>query len=407
MKIKMCLVFILISVFAAGLGAQSRINGDTFELFGNDADVFMDPNDYGTVEFDQFFSYLQYDADIQDRYNSNITGPGSVYGGNRPAGMGNDILSAGYAGRFGSLYIGATFQGNLYEKAWMPGTGSASVTHDLFSVLVGTESIGGITLTAGYSGTEQNPSGGPSVSAGGLIFGGGWGKNFTLSNGLVLKPEVNFLYTKVDITGIAQEIEDAINNIPGGGGGTPSLDYIIGLDAEADLELPYSGSARPSISAGYSFGYAKVDGVDMSGTSHGISGSYNRTYDLTDRFSAGFGFGLDIILVLINADVGGGVTMKGTVWDISPFGRAGFSYQFNSPFSVHAGIQLSHGIYNGFSFKAGGQSISNNSVGPFDVLTRAGGSFQPTENLAVDFSYFNAAYDSNLGMITLAVRFKK
>ncbi|MDR1389144.1 MAG: hypothetical protein LBJ31_04130 [Treponema sp.] len=380
MKTRICLALALPALLAAlPLAAQSRLNGNTFGLFGNDADNFMDPNDYGTVDIPEFFSTIQYDADFQSAYHTTSTTPG------KPGGMGEDILSAGYARYFNGTYLGLSFEGNLYEQYWSPGPDAYTI-YDSLTALIGTESIGGIIVNVGYEYNKQQPSG---VSAGGLILGGGWGKNFPLANGMLLKPEVGLVYSKVDLAGLGSMAA-----------ALAGFDYILAGAVGADLELNSGKGAAPTVSLNYTFAYFDVFDSALLNL---LSASYSNTYDLNDRFSAGFGFGLDIGFSTIKVSS----TLKQSTTVIAPNALAGFTYKFNSPFSVNAGIKASYDLFTLNNTKTGGTSTSNTTIGGFNVQTSAGGSFQPHESLAIDFSYATTPYTADMGNLTLGVRFKK
>jgi opacity protein-like surface antigen len=388
--------FTLFSLFTANLAAQpSRIASDAFGLFRNDADSFMDPNDYETVEFEKFFFYIQHSPDFQQAYD--------FFSAPKPAGMGNDILSAGYAGYLGSVYIGGFFEGNLYERfrSSLTPNGTAYTVYDTLSVLIGAEPVGGIVLMAGYQCRDQT-IGGVSGSAENLSFGGGWGKNFTLNNGFLIKPQVGFIYSENEIN-IPRLVKERIYELfTGISMGTSDINYSIAGSAEADLELRRSGNALPIISAGYTFVY--ID-MPLSPVVHVLSTSYKRVYDLNDRFSVGFGFGLDILFAAAKGTVSGTPT-NATMLALIPNSQAGFTYKFNSPFSVNAGINVDYDL--GYRYtQTGDKSHPFAYLGNTFVSTRAGGCFQPNENLAIDFSYATGYYTANMGDLSLGLRFKK
>jgi hypothetical protein len=380
----------------ANLAAQSSwIVGDTFGLFRNDVDSFMDPNDYGTVEFEKFFFCIRYSPDFQQAYD--------FFSEPKIFGMGNDILSAGYAGYFGNVYVGGFFKGNLYERFWsnVAPDGNAYTVYDTLSVLIGAEPIGGIVLMAGCQYRDQTIDD-MSSSTGGLSFGGSWGKNFTLDNGFLLKPQVRFVYSEDEIY-LPRLVKDRIYELfIGITMGASDINYYIAGNAEADLELPRNGNALPVISIGYTFAY-----IDMllPPAVHVLSTSYKRVYDLSDRFSIGFGFGLDFLSATTKKTVSG-VPINAVMLALVPNGQVGFTYKFNGPFSVNAGINVDYDI--GYRYTQVGD-ISNPFayLGVTFVSTRAGGCFQPNENLAIDFSYASGYYTANIGDLSLGLRFKK
>jgi hypothetical protein len=386
----------LLSIFAADLAAQSsRIAGDTFGLFRNDADAFMDPNDYGTVEFEKFFSCIRYSPDLEQAYDS--------FSVPKLGDMGSDTLSAGYAGYFGNVYVGGFFEGNLYERfrSNVALDGNAYTAYNVLSVLTGIEPMGGIVLMAGCRYRDQT-IGGVSDSSRGLSFGGGWGKNFTLNNGFLLKPQLGFMYSEDEIN-VPPPIKDRLYDLfTGVDMGVSDMNYCIMGNAGADLEMPRKGNALPVLSVEYTFVHTDMR---LSPVVHVLSGSYRRVYDINDRFSAGFGFGLDVFFAMAKGTVSG-VSTNAMLLAFVPNGQAGFTYKFNGPFSVNAGVNLDYDF--GYQYtKAGDSSRPFAHLGNIFVSTRAGGSFQPSENLAIDFSYAAGYYTANIGDLSLGLRFKK
>jgi opacity protein-like surface antigen len=388
--------FVLLSLFAANLAAQSSwISSDTFGLFANDADSFMDPNDYETVEFEKFFFCVRYSPDLQEAYD--------FFSFPKPGDMGSDILSAGCAGYFGNVYVGGFFEGNLYERFWSNITpdGNGYTMYNTLSVLIGIEPIGGIAMMAGYHYRDQTIYD-ISDSAESLSLGGGWGKNFTLNNGFLLKPQLRFVYSEDEIN-LPRLIKDRMYDLfIGVNTGITDIDHYITGSAEADLELHRGGNVLPVVSVGYTFAY--IDML-MSPAAHVLSASCKRVYDLGNRFSAGFGFGLKFFFAAAKGTVSG-TPVDSVVLALIPNGQAGFTYKFNSPFSVDAGINVDYDL--GYRYiQIGGKSNPFNYLGSTFVSTRAGGCFQPNENLAIDFSYATGYYTANIGDISLGLRFKK
>jgi hypothetical protein len=396
MKTKIYFAFALLSVFAANLASQSsQIAGDTFGLFRNDADSFMDPNDYRTVEFEKFFSYIRYSPGFEQAYD--------FFSVPKPNGMGSDTLSAGYAGYLGNVYVGGFFEGNFYERFWsnVAPDGNAYTVYNTLSVLIGTEPIGGIVLMGGYRYRNQT-LGGVSDFTEGQSFGGGWGKTFTLNNGFLLKPQAGFMYSEDEIN-LPQSVKDRLYDLfVGINMGASDMDHCIVGNAEVELELPRKGNALPVISMGYTFAY--ID-MRLSPAVHVLSGSYKRVYDLDDRFSIGFGFGMDVFFAMAKETVSG-VSTGATLLAFVPKAQAGFTYKFNSPFSVNAGVNLDYDLGCRYT-ETGGSSRPYAYMGNVFVSTRAGGSFQPNENLAIDFSYTTGYYTANMGDLSLGLRFKK
>jgi outer membrane receptor for monomeric catechols len=114
---------------------------------------------------------------------------------------------------------------------------------------------------------------------------------------------------------------------------------------------------------------------------------------------------MDIFFAMAKETVSG-VSTNAMLLELVPKGHAGFTYKFNSPFSVNAGINLDYDV--GYRFtKIGGSPQHYTYLGNAFVSTRAGGSFQPNENLAIDFSYTTSYYTANMGDLSLGLRLKK
>jgi hypothetical protein len=87
----MAVCVIITSVLATTLSAQtSSQNYATAGVFAADADNFMNVNYYGDVEFGKWFGYLD--------------------------GNSNGTLGLGYATKFGSVYLGGFYNGNILTK---------------------------------------------------------------------------------------------------------------------------------------------------------------------------------------------------------------------------------------------------------------------------------------------------
>lgn len=380
---------------------SSRISSNTLGLFNNDADLFMDPNDYKSVKFDQWFAELQY-ARSQDLYKT-------YYNDISVDPLKSNILGAGYARYLGDTYLGLYYEGNIIEGNWSSDTTNIAV-YDRLDVLAGNDKWGGITGILGVQYRNVDDS-----DWGGITIGAGWGKNFTLGNGSLLKPQAGLIFSKGFIPEgepLLETLEDVQSILLRGGYSDPSLklEFTIAGGAKADWELPPGETAKPVVSFGYSFAAVGLDGFLPA--AHTVSGVYKQTYDLSDQFSFGFGGGADVGLIAGTLK-SGSFDMDVTRFVFTPNAAAGFAYQFKSPFSINAGIGAGYsmGVWSAKPKPGVFRENNKNFLGPFELQTRAGGSFQPLPNLALDFSFYATGgdryYNIILDNLRLAVRYKK
>jgi len=92
---KSTMIMVVLTVITMGLaiplGAQeSNQSGATAGVFGTDVDSFMDVNSYGDVEFNKWFGFL--------------------------GGDNSGIVSLGYATKFGNIYLGGFYTGNIFRS---------------------------------------------------------------------------------------------------------------------------------------------------------------------------------------------------------------------------------------------------------------------------------------------------
>jgi hypothetical protein len=113
-KVILCAVITVLAVSTFPLAAQtfstaqsSRTSEATAGLFGTDVDDFLSYHYYGGVEFDKWFSYA----------------------GWRTLGT-NNLLSAGYARRFGNVYTALAYTGNIVSNANVTLTKTNTATYD-------------------------------------------------------------------------------------------------------------------------------------------------------------------------------------------------------------------------------------------------------------------------------------
>jgi hypothetical protein len=157
-KIYFCLLFVLLTGVLCA--QQSLVSGGIVSrlisperywkmrlLFTEDADAFMDPNDYRSVEFESFFAETQ----------------AALFAG-------IESLSGGAAKRFGQIYTSIFFDGN--------GENFMFTNRNFLSIMIGTASVGAFKPFF-----ERNLDS--------TRFGFDWGINFASG---FLKPEVMISY---------------------------------------------------------------------------------------------------------------------------------------------------------------------------------------------------------------------
>jgi len=92
---KSTMIMVVLAIITMGLaiplGAQeSNQSTATAGVFGTDVDSYMSVNDYGDVEFDKWFGFL--------------------------GGDNSGIVSLGYATKFGNIYLGGFYTGNIFRS---------------------------------------------------------------------------------------------------------------------------------------------------------------------------------------------------------------------------------------------------------------------------------------------------
>ena len=92
---KSTMIMVVLTVITMGLaiplGAQtSNQSVATASVFGTDVDNYMNVNNYGDVEFDKWFGYLR--------------------------GNWNGTIALGYATKFGDIYLGGYYTGNIFRS---------------------------------------------------------------------------------------------------------------------------------------------------------------------------------------------------------------------------------------------------------------------------------------------------
>jgi hypothetical protein len=408
-------------------GTESNTSRVTQGLFGTDVDDVQDVNNYSNVEFTRAFAFAN---------------AGTIGG-----------VGGGYATRLGNLFLGVTYNGNLWDgnDTYTKHDGDPSDTanftwgapditfNNRLDVLIGSESFGGIKLLVFFEDfgrrtnkNEVTPTNSKEVSSTGSIYlAGVWGKNFTLGEG-TLKPEFG-LAVQFDVDGNEKYSVGSTS-------ATYKAGYTsIALRAAADYEFAPQGNVATTLSGDYTFvlnlkpspayeakNYAIVSGDPLSG--YGLTGtlesvelsdkgayimnrlnaSYSKRYEINERWSAawkaGAGLGFDFEEEKYSGSyrIGGSTTnvdddgTATTTFSIEPTAAAAFKYKFASkPFSLNAGVALD----TGFAVRKENDKANKDitTTYDFDDLTATfglGGTLNPMENFTIDM-YLNNALGSN------------
>jgi hypothetical protein len=401
-------------------GKESYKSEVTFGLFGTEVDDIQDVNNWSDVEFTNGFGFV---------------GVSSVGG-----------VSGGYATHVGSLFLGITYDGYLWNGAvsHRKNDGKANdaaliytddprvLFNNRLDVLIGSESFGGIKLLVFFNefGRETNKNAVPTTatksvnSDGSIYLAGIWGKNFSLGGG-ILKPEFG-LGVQFDATD-NYEYEAGSESVKYKGGYTS-----IALRAAADYEFAPKGNATTTLSGDYTFVLHIKPNPALEGKngSPGISpftgGPYNsykvsdkgafiqnylnvfygQRYDIDENISMAWKAGGGLTFHSFEEKISGssttaGVTSdlpddKGTVtteFGINPEAAVAFIYQFTGkPFSVNAGA----GVKAGFTRESVNNKNSKivNTTSTFSSLSptlNLGGTLSPTENFTIDMKLSNTA----------------
>jgi hypothetical protein len=187
--------------------------------------------------------------------------------------------------------------------------------------------------------------------------------------------------------------------------------YIVSGGLGAEWEFAPKGNAETVVSGAFQF--ASVEEFGLLGATIkpiiiGLNGEIKRIHTLSDKFSAGFGAGLDFGVFSAKTTIPVVGSYRSSTSTIVPYGIAAFTYKFNTPFSVHAGIRVGYTIETA-SLSGGGGGSTNVAWNGFTVEPAVGGSFEPAPNIGIDFSYTVpvGTYSTTLTSITIAARIKK
>lgn len=286
---------------------ESNTGKATNGLFSTETDNFLDVNNWEEVEFSKFFTTLQ--ADEADGIGAGLAvTAGSAY------------LGFGYFGKFweGSINSSKTEYGNNYatqdwrKKQTIDKSATLAWTNQV-SFLLGTAAVGGIRLDLSLSGMGKNnnekdsldSAGGKTtnksaVGLGALEAGIGWGKNFDMGGGYILKPNLGFAY--------CFDMNKTVSKPGGGsvetttlGGADPYFSQADGYTGILDGEVGLTGM----INAGAGLGIDRAaDGWD--GSLWVDYGFETHLYDkqLTDTFGYWEDYAPSFTGHLINIGVG-------------------------------------------------------------------------------------------------------
>jgi len=273
-----------VSSLAAQISSFSSNTSEVTEgLFTSEVDKFLDVNSWQDLEFNKFFTTIQV--------------------------RGVDGIGAGFAKKAGPVYLGFGYFGkfwtgginsetkeygdNYATNAWR---GKKTVNKNYLSdsglswinqvdFLLGTKAVGGILLDLSFLGSGRDtddvdspPDAGGNVSTAkssiklGIVEAGlGWGKNFDLGGGFVLKPNLGFTYN-IDLRKTVA------------GSGSAETTTLTGVDSFF-TDSAYSNVNNGMVGLkGYLTGYAGLTADLSKNTTDGsLWLGYNLKYNFYDR----------------------------------------------------------------------------------------------------------------------------
>jgi hypothetical protein len=362
---------------------QSLTSSATQGLWDNEVDRFMDVNDYDTVEFDKFYGLLQ----------------GGGYSTVR-------TINGGFAKNFGSIYLGLYFDGNLASGSsaeskdangdWL-GTAAndSGITFDNeVQVLIGTP-VGGFKLALLMPGfrtdTDESTAATVKTREGQIGVSLTWGKNFALGGGL-LKPEleVGYLFDqdKIETTpkpsGDTTTVSDDSSILIAGLRGTyefaPGASSRSSLTLEDTINISFPTNPRRENTP------SSGDSIETEGnkTENTLTGSFAKTYDINERFSAGWlvGLAFDISLDPVKqTTTTSGVTttsdQETTTFRLTPGAGLGFTYKFiPDRFTLNGGVKASYT----YEFKEWKDNEAAGTTRAEETTHTAGGTSSGTSN---------------------------
>jgi len=307
-------MFLAVPVFGPGVYAQSSPTSTaTAGVFTTDVDDSLDVLYYSGVEFDKWFGFIGIDS--AENY----------------AGTNTNVPSLGYATRFGDIYLGAWYKGNIASTTNNTESQEVVSTYDLTNQLLTqkqttityrnqyTDSINGINVLIGVAGmgikvgfsealrvwsypditkiVKEDATGASKTHTddyivddyqriqGTLIPSLEWGMSLAAGD-LTIKPKVSFafgIYRDTNIynvkgTEINGNFVNSYNTINGEVVGTERINYSTGTISDylspsitvgAGVDLPSGATVGLEYGIGFDIYNNAYDGAGFSGTAPG------------------------------------------------------------------------------------------------------------------------------------------
>jgi hypothetical protein len=362
MKVRMFLLGLALAavlIVPAASAQESFLYANTYGLFGNDIDSFMDPNDYKDVEFDNAFGVIQGGSYRDDKSNY-LNRQQASYNG----------IAAGIATRIKGTYLGFYFNGNLWD-----GNTKTAYNKDnkimsdpevgvnftgYFAALLGLK-FGGIKVVLDFDNVYLNYDEDKTTStdqvraysSGFTTVGLAWGNNFELKGG-ALDPEVTLAYKISNAYSYSKGSNTEYSYVPAGYYYFDVMSHLI-INPGADYYLPEDKGhlfafytldigILPNEAVSWESNNTKIkwEGYDVLNV---LELGYDKTIDLTSQFSFGYGGGIDLTLdsrqAKYTADSGKYNGPAIIEFGISPYVEIGGVYTFAKvPFSLNIGLQF-------------------------------------------------------------------
>jgi hypothetical protein len=413
----------------------SIILDSTFGLFEDDVDNFLDPNDYGYVEFDNAFIYLK----GSDRNAKGAYGPDDPFShsdwsspaSERQANNNTAGIQGGVGTRINSLYLGFGFDTNLWNgtetisetggERTDPGAYSFSgpfregvVFNGRFGILFGAERIGAFKLTLDFDdvslNTDKNDADDSmpkefSYSDGVVGADLGWGKNFDIKGGL-LSPEFHIgydistfkieqkgpdgfsyiAYAGSDFRNNPEQIFDKMSHLrvnPGAEYLSPTEAHWFTLSYTLDIGLyPQTIHKEP-----------EGESIDWEGYNviNELIGGYVRSVGLTERLALAFGGYLNLELGNAKVDYTGlSDPIEYVAFSVNPDIGIGATYDFvKKPVQLYSALGLSSTKGNFYTLSYSRDGISktetySHTFTPWGLSAGLGFKLSPFQNFALD-----------------------
>ncbi|MDR1373570.1 MAG: hypothetical protein LBJ24_01225 [Treponema sp.] len=430
MKPRIILLGIILAAVLAVPAVSSQtsiILESTFGLFEDDVDNFLDPNDYGYVEFDNAFIFLK--GSDRNARGLNTSPAGAADWGNSGKVNSN---TAGIQGGFGTwiknLYLGLGFDTNLWDgeetivetdgdradpmNSFDNPTERGIVFDGGFGLLFGTENIGALKLSFDFDNFSFNndirDGGSPeefSYSDGNIDIGLGWGKNFELAGGL-LSPELNvgyrisnfkkeqtnpdgfsyIDYPGSDISNNPEQVFDRMSHL----WVNPSTEFLSSTEAHwfavsytLDIGIhPQTIRKDPNTDREYDWDGYRVGNF--------LSAGYVRSVDVSDQFALAFGGNLDLGLITSKADF---TDLPDPIeyvdFSVNPDIEIGVTYDFVRPVQLYSALMLSSIDENFYTLSYGNDFSSEtetytHTFVPWGLSAGLGLKFTPFPNFILD-----------------------